>query len=430
MAASHQRVARKIIERQNAPDKKKRLRDFPLNEVAAMLGFGAPNVAKLLKKPNFPQGRKEGTKRVFTFAEVEEVRARLYDLTGDERYAPRRRPEEKLAVVAVANLKGGSGKSHLAVHLGQSLARMGHRVLMIDLDAQGTTTTWYGLHPETDVAAGQTFGSWILADTQRNPQADRLTAARACIQSTHWPNIDLVAGNSELHEAEAAIKIRIEEAAREAKVAERRRLSGATGAGLPPIDMRRLGYLAHDEMREFLEVVAQDYDVAIVDCRPEQNELNDSALRAATGVIVPVQARMEDVAATSSYLASLGRHHASMREIHGGAGWDFVRLVVTRHNPQAGAQDFQRQLLERFNAAILLGHSVLDSSAFGTAGNANETLYEHQPVGDRRAYDRALASIQAVCGAIAQDIYRAWGRSWPDGKKQGLGELAGTEAAA
>jgi chromosome partitioning protein len=61
----------------------------------------------------------------------------------------------------------------------------------------------------------------------------------------------------------------------------------------------------------------------------------------------------------------------------------------------------------------LLGQPMVHTAVMGTAGVGKETIYEYEPANDRKAYDRAVASMLAVNRLIEAEILRFWGRAIP-----------------
>lgn len=146
-------------------------------------------------------------------------------------------------VLAVANQKGGVGKTTTAVNLTASLAAMRRNVLMIDMDPQGNATTGLGVDKLNqspslnDVLLGKVPASDILVkvpDTQ----------------------ISILPGTPDLTVAEVEL-----------------------------IQMERREY----RLQEALAPIVDDYDFIIIDCPPSLNTLTVNALVAADGVVIPMQ---------------------------------------------------------------------------------------------------------------------------------------------
>src|ERR1700744_3024519 len=143
----------RIVELDNAPEERKRLRQFPTVEAAMLLGVSESYLRQItMQGGDFTCGTVANNyRRTFALKELHWILDGLYKKTGDERYRRHRSPSEKLQVVAVANFKGGAAKTTTAVHLAQYLALRGYRVLAIDLDSQASLTSLFGLQPDTDV---------------------------------------------------------------------------------------------------------------------------------------------------------------------------------------------------------------------------------------------------------------------------------------
>jgi chromosome partitioning protein len=146
-------------------------------------------------------------------------------------------------VLAVANQKGGVGKTTTAVNLGAALAELGYRVLVVDLDPQGNATTGLGINPrnlETSIY------DVLLHDV---PMED-------CIEPTALRNLFVVPATIDLAGAEIE---------------------------LVPAFSREL------RLRRAIEGLNGDFDFTLIDCPPSLGLITVNGLAAATEVIVPIQ---------------------------------------------------------------------------------------------------------------------------------------------
>ena len=145
-------------------------------------------------------------------------------------------------IVAIANQKGGVGKTTTAVNLSSCVAALGKRVLIVDLDPQGNTTTGYGI-PKRSVEKG-TYE--ILIGEARASEAIRKTEYRT----------DVIGSNTRL-----------------------------AGASLEMIDLPG----REGRLRKALAEVQKDYDFIFIDCPPSLDLLTLNGLSACDSVLIPVQ---------------------------------------------------------------------------------------------------------------------------------------------
>ncbi len=146
-------------------------------------------------------------------------------------------------IFAIANQKGGVGKTTTAVNLAAALAQDGRRVLLIDLDPQGNATTACGL----DKHAIQPTANELLLGEQ---------SVEACIHPSPSGSFDVIPANGDLTTAEV-------------------RLVSKIGRELV--------------LRQALHGLGNTYDFILIDCPPALNSLTVNALVAAEDVIVPMQ---------------------------------------------------------------------------------------------------------------------------------------------
>ena len=375
IAAVLRAAGRAAIEAENAPDKRKRLRSFSLPESAHLLAASPAAVRRAAAGLSAAAAGSPRTRLQFT--ELQALRLVLHGA------GPGRRPEreEELSVVAFANFKGGSAKTTGSVHCAQYLALQGYRVLMVDLDSQGSATAQFGLDPSNEVGADNSFAAWTAARENGRP-----LDARSLCQRTYWPGIHLVPAGAALAAAEDSLS---------------RHAADLAGPVLP-----------FDELAVFLRAVADGYDIVVVDTRPDVNMLMTAALHAATELIVPTRATMTDLASTGEFFAHLASYMSSVEDALGQPlPIRFARILVSAYDPADRSQDALLALLrDRFGPTVLPA-PFLHSRVMGTAGFGKETIYEYEPSTDRMAYARVLASANAVNAAILDDIEQAWGRT-------------------
>ncbi len=365
------------------PDSRKSLRSFTSGEAARLLNVSDGYLRQLSIDGIGPTPEVSQTgRRSYTLAQINELRR--YIANAKPRDAdvilPHRKPGERLQTIACVNFKGGSAKTTTALYLAQFLALSGYRVLALDLDPQASMTAMLGLQPEFDLAEGDTLYGAIRYDDARR-------SAKSCIRKTYFDGLDLIPGNLELMEFEHDTP--------------RALLEGGRPAG--GLFFQRVG--------NALNELEADYDVVIIDCPPQLGYLTLGALCAATSLLVTIHPQMVDVASMSQFLLMTADLMSVVRNAGGDLHHDFIRYVVTRHEPHDGPQSQVVALLRGLFGDDVLAATVWKSTAIADAGLTKQSLYEldRGAVG-RATYDRAIESLDAVNGEILGLIRKAWGR--------------------
>ena len=377
------RHLRSLGERLFPPTATKSLRSFTSGEVAQIVGV-SDGYLRQLSLDGLGPVPEIGTagRRSYTLAQMNELRRYLAQVRPKEAggFLPRRREGEKLQVLTVANFKGGSAKTTTALYLVQYLALAGYRVLALDLDPQASLSSMFGYQPEFDIADNATLYGAIRYDERRRPM-------REVVRRTCFDGIDLVPGNLELMEFEHHTPRAMIERRSRGHELFFRRVAAAVGE------------------------VADDYDVAVIDCPPQLGYLTMGALNAATAMLVTVHPQMVDVASMNQFLLMTADVMAVVEEAGGRLDYDFVRYVVTRHDPRDVPELEIVSLLRNLFGEDVLKATAWKSTAIANAGLTKQSLYE-LPRGafGRSVYDRALESMNAVNAEIAGLIGEAWGR--------------------
>jgi len=207
-------------------------------------------------------------------------------------------------IIAIANQKGGVGKTTTAVNVAASIASLRRRVLLIDLDPQGNATMGCGVDKHE---LEQTTCDLLLGDVPFEFCVRRVDAPT--------PGFDLLPANSDLTAAEVGL---IESEQRE----------------------RRLSHL--------LAVVADDYDIVLIDCPPSLNMLTLNALVAAHGVLIPIQCEYYALEGLSALLDTVEQVRASRNSALAIEG-----ILRTMHDPRNNlANQVSTQLVTHFTDLV------------------------------------------------------------------------------
>ncbi|MDM9646143.1 plasmid partitioning protein RepA [Rhizobium sp. S163] len=365
------------------PKSEKMLRQFLTNEVSKLTSIPDSTLKLMSSEGRGPvPSRLENNHRVYTLSQINELRELFAEQKPADalRFLPRRRKGEHLQVLAIANFKGGSAKTTTCVHLAHYLAMHGYRVLALDLDPQASLSALFGAQPEMDVGANETIYAALRYDeAERRPIRD-------IIRKTYFDGVDLIPGNLEVMEYEHETP---------------RVLANRSGSGA----------IFFERLKLALAEVENDYDVVILDTPPSLGFLTLSAIYAATSMIITVHPAMLDVASMSQFLLMMGDLISVLNESGAKLDQDFIRYLVTRHNPNDAPQSQVVAMMRHLFGPDVLLPTAIESTAVEAAGLAKRSIYELE-MGQlgRDTHKRAREAVDAVNEAIVGLLNKSWGR--------------------
>ena len=186
-------------------------------------------------------------------------------------------------IITFANQKGGVGKTTSAVNVSASLASRGKRVLLLDMDPQGNTTSGVGI------------GKRDLRHTMYEVLLGQCTAGDAVVQ-TKYKNLSVIPANINLAASEFDL----------VDVPER-----------------------HAQLSRALASVSDNFDIIIIDCPPSLGLLTINALAASNGVIIPMQCEYFALEGLSQLMLTIRK----IKQLYN-RQLEITGILLTMYNPR------------------------------------------------------------------------------------------------
>ncbi len=400
-----------------SPEMEKTLRRFSSWEVAELIFKMNPSTlrGRLAADPTLPQGfvEEDGRQRWYTLDEINELRRRI-KVKSQPLMPPR--PAGKRAVrAAIANFKGGAGKSTVALHFAHAAALDGYRVLAVDFDPQATLSHSMGL---SDVS--EEFTVWgimardLIRETERMNSAVTGAESGAAlpqrklppavtgmglselrvtdfIKPTCWPTIDLVPSCANAAFVEFA---------------------SAQYRHLNP----EWSFFA--AMSRYLDAIPADaYDLIIFDCPPAIGYQSMNAVFAADVLYVPSGPGYWEYDSTTSFIGQLSEALEDLGRFQGGlpdgasAEKDFadIKFLLTRFEPNNELHRAMQSAFVQVFKSHVTQHPIEMTRAVEQSGRFLSSIYEmdYRQM-TRETWRRARVSFDRAYDEFRATLVNAW----------------------
>ena len=376
------------------PEIDKTLKKWNMAEVASLFDVTSTYLKKLIDEKKIPAGQLDGSRRMFSLSEIHRIREYLGELNPDRHgKLGEFRKKGMCQIVGVSNFKGGVGKSTTTVTLAHDLCLRGWKVLVVDLDGQGSTTTLFGYIPNEDISGENTIEPFIERYHPANRFDFQPQDLGYCIVETHWENLDLIPSNLDVGFADIA-------------------LSGTNITG----------YRYWEQLKIGLDTVKDNYDVILLDFPPSLGYLAINGIYASDSLLIPLPPDMLDFSSASAFFNQLFQvSHTLESETDDPIEFEFVKILMTKcekidETTKGNVKDLLKDRKQR-EAKRMLGYmassfqdgvlhnEILRSDAIKEAARRYKSVLELEPSKvdcTRATLKRCLESVQSAHDEIEQ----------------------------
>lgn len=272
--------------------------------------------------------------------------------------------------VVFSNLKGGVGKSTSSVHFAQYAARMGWRVLLIDMDPQASCTSVFGYVPDLDLVVDDTLLKTLLEDPQD---------IRRIVKTTYWDQLDLIPASLDLQNVDFLIP------------AETENETNAMG----PKALR---------LRQALPYVEFEYDLIVIDTPPALGMLSINSISAADYLVVPMTPYMYDIASSVNYFRIIEDLAAQLGDLPA----QRMSVLITKHDGSSDSNAAARMIVGAYGELVLHHHMMLTAEMHKSSSDMLTVYEQATPRGSRETYRRAIMLLDSVNKEILDNCMELW----------------------
>ena len=352
-----------------APTARKTPPIFNLSQLAAMCGIEKGSLSHRMGRGDLPAGRlnASGSRREFSLAVA---RCWIREYRRDNL----RPPGAEAVTIAIGNFKGGVSKTTTAVTLAQGLTLLGHKVLVIDTDPQGSLTTLFGILPDTEVEEQDTILPLAMGSE---------TSIRYAIRPTYWDGIDLVAAAPVLFGAEFALPARQTQE--------------------PGFEFWRVLDLGIDDVRD-------DYDVIVIDTPPALSYTTINAFMASNGIIMPLPPNALDFASAAQFWSLFADLTSELLTKRGlSKSFDFIHVLLARVDSSDATSNIVRQWIGSTYAEKVLPVEIPKTAVTATTSAEFGTVYDISRYdGNARTFKRARDAYDTFVSHIEGSVRSVW----------------------